>query len=748
MNNNIIKEIEKLKLSTSTNISQISSAKVPTLADIEMERRYSFKVHGFFHSFQKENSMLFVVKGLPFTHNKQRHVYHDSLENMVNNKEMYPFLLFINNKFIKWSKIEIINDCKYTYLLINNFMENEYNYKFITIPDEKVKYREDNDTISDKCIFAFNNNGLLVNKKSYEGSLITFELDNPNIYFERKIIGEHKKINTDLDPKYKLLKENLFIFCRGKFYDDCNSTFHGLNTISIEDERFQYDILEYILFYYLGSNENKDNLMTIDNKQAVINDIINNFESPDYILKLKDNFDFNYNNKDKYENNILKSLKYIMNYNPLLMENVYKNLSKIESKYYTGKQLKNLMNDKNIVTMSTRIDNDINNKVIIFHNGLLYNHYIDLEYKNKNFSFPILDVEDDDIFEIMYFKQIDNTIQPLFLSSIGDDTHYFGTNINMDIMNIFTTNPEHRDFRLQIGNSLQYLVEYEWERIEEYKYKIIPSSPFYYDKNLSLVSERQFKYMGKVVKEHTICVALPDEFKYCFKESNYIIFRNGRKLDKSNYRITITKTTRPFDDISIYTNIPLDEGDKLEVFYTPESIEEVYTQDKLQLSGNLIIQKTNLPYPFSKNLYFVFVNGRKMNINDITNIDSTKIKIKSNLKSTNNISVLRFIKNEDILNALFNENDDLLTSIISSIPLDKLEQLYPNSNNANIEEDMKQNKVDMKAVMHKLISDYWLRPGIDQGTEMVYDFDESELDKDENGNIILPYTDCSEEYQI
>ena len=743
MKKNIIDSIETLKCYTHSSITNIQNANIPSLYTLNLERRYSFIIHGFTNNIIQENALIYVSNNIPFRINQKRHTYADTLENLINSGEILPFLLFVNREFIKWSDIIIIKDCKYAYLIIPDFgYKKDINaIECILIPQE-VKYTENNTEISENTIFAFKSEDNKAVFESIEGeTYTTIDLLNiKDVYYENNIIGNPSRIQkVNLDVETPISKENLIIFCNGYLANSfIDLDVIGLNLFKVTNGDFhKTNNLEYKLFYYNKSNKSKDHINFINSKKNLSTNILLTNEVPEFMNRLTEKFDFKYNRKLSYEENVYNSLDYIMRYNSGLLNNVYKEKSNIVNRLYKGKDIIAKMDDNGYVRMSRRVDSDSSSHVIIFVNGILYKGYSELVYKNKDFIFPVIGIEDEDIIEIIYFKNVDNRRIKLSFDSLGDDIYIMDSSINMDNMKLFTMNVQSQEFNIERKDSVQYEIDYQYKRVDGNRINIYPDNSFYYDRRLSLASKRQFRYAFKIAKDNCIDIELPDEFLFCNEKERFMVFVNGRKINTDNFRVTIIKPTRPFDDLSVYINLELEKGDKLEVFYVPDKMEEFVIQPEIPMSGNIIIDKTKLRYNLSKDLYLIFINGKKINNDQIVDIDQNKLKIISNIKSLNNLTIVKHIEDEEILSNIFDIEKDQITEIMDSLSESDLNKLYKGENIENIEDDIYENQLSMKTVMYKIISDYYMRPYINTGSDMLFDLDTTDLDVDDEGNVII-----------
>lgn len=750
MNNNIIDSIEKLKPYTNTSLIEMQKANIPSYYHMELDRRFSFDIHGVYHSMYREDCLLLISNHIPFAINQKRHVYADTLDKLVESDEVLPFLLFFNGAFIKWSDITIIKDCKYSYILINNVdIDEKYDIQTIIIP-KSVKYEESSNIINMNTIFIFDEDGKSVNVtelgKQYT---IISKLNSDDFYYTNGSINNNTIAKVDLPDKLKLHKENIITFKDGLLYNS-EISLEGLNFFRIDKEMTKIYDIEYKVFYDLKCNESKDNLFTIRNKEYIELYIDKNKSIPQYVKDLNKGFDFLYNRNRTYEENVFTSLKNIMSYNTSLLNDVYKSKSNIVSKIYKGKDIIPLIDNNGLYKFSKKIGDEFNNEVIIFVNGELHKNYNELKNRYTHYIIPMGDIQNEDVIEFLFFKNIEYDIVPIIFRSVGNDIHYINHEINMDNMKLFAMDIYDKEFMIESKDTVQYEIEYVHERISETEYKIYPKDSYYYDKRLTLVSKRQFLYsFTKIKDDNTYDIQLPDNFRYCNNLSQFIVFVNGRKIDHKNFKITIAKKTRPFDDLSVYINIELNKNDRLEVFYVPEELEEVVTEPMMNLKGKLVIDQSKLLYNFSKDLYLVFVNGKKINTNQLQNIDSNKIMVLDNIKTVHNLTIIKYIKDDELLSEIFKQNKDLITHIMDSINSNDLSNLYGKEAIVDEEIDIVHGQVPMKSIMYKLIKDYWMRPYINNGDNFLYDFDDEEfLENDSDGNTIIRVLDANEENRV
>lgn len=143
----------------------------------------------------------------------------------------------------------------------------------------------------------------------------------------------------------------------------------------------------------------------------------------DYILSdmglLDEVFDFTYNDSRTYKENLIHGLQYVIGYDADKLEASI--LRSIVSRTMTGSEVKEFINN-NILTMSRGICTYPNNNyVMIFKNGELYSKYDSILYDTLNFKvnmIPDTDVIDTDVFEFVFYLNVNNEVFPLEYKNI------------------------------------------------------------------------------------------------------------------------------------------------------------------------------------------------------------------------------------------------------------------------------------------------------------------------------------------
>jgi len=607
-----------------------------------------------------------------------------------------------------------------------------------------IKYNENQSVLSPNNIFAFDESGFCVT--SLNGQSCTVDLDDPYIYYESNYLTPGKVQSTGINPNYKISETNPLIFKNGKLYSDRKIDFYGLNTFLVDDGGYYVNNILYKLFYYIYGNQSKDNILNIPNTTNAINVITSSTIVPTYIEALAEPFDFKFDKNRSYSDNITSALYYIINYNPGLLSDVYKELNKIDVHQYTGTYLLSIVSNTGYITMSRTNKQGLLNYPIIFVNGEIYKYYSYTTYFGNSFTFPIIGIKSTDIVEIIMFKDIDNRILESKIISDNDNIYYLDSNIDIKNLRIFSRDAYNKTFDIPNSDYLRYKVDFSAERIDESRISITLKDSYYYDRTLYFASSRQFRYYYVILKQSIANFRLPKEFAYCQNKNNYMIFINGRKIDIADFQLTNVNKINPFDEISLYIGIPLKANDKIDFFYVPEEISEVAAAPIIPTDGNILIDKLKLPYAFDKDLYFVFMNGKKVSSDSILNIDSHKAKILNNIGTISNLSILRHANDEDTINELFSSNNNIYDSTIDSLSDTDLNMLYSNGNIINnTESHIKTGKIDNSEITKQIIRDYFLRTitikiNSDNLPELIsYDYAETipYVETDSDGNILI-----------
>lgn len=436
-------------------------------------------------------------------------------------------------------------------------------------------------------------------------------------------------------------------------------------------------------------------------------------------------------------------LKKIMNYNPQLLESIYTDLIPFNTVTYTGAEILSKKDAEGYITMLRRRYNNIFSYVIIFKNGELFENYYTITYINNTFKVLIGDsIIDTDSLEFVFIKNIDNFVGDIVIPS-KDTSMQLSSKFNPDNFNLFSTEAESRTYQLTEGTTVNYNIPFTSVDNGDNNYNLKLSNSFYYGKSIKVVSDRLFKYKKIVAQYNQVDIALGDDFKYCINKNKYMVFLNGRLLNSNNFVLAIPGYNNPFDQPLLYINVIILPNDEVEVFYLPFELTDAYSTDTISSDGDISINDSFIPFSLGKDAYWYFINGRKINSDNINNISDTRININTDYESTNNFTLMKFISPLDVISRLIS-NEDNWNNIISSLGTD-IKNFYQYTTLTNIETNIKINETDMKATILEAFRHYYSK--YNTGDSLLYDFNDILIDgndKDSIGNFIVHSSDASQ----
>lgn len=824
-----------------------------------------------------------------------------SIERMIYDKELVPFLLFINNRFVPWHNIDIIHDCDDTYLKIHGEKYNYYaigdikmlvipynisyvgtepeysfntnfsalcdyinksatiknNKLYINLPDTGTDYTyerftynigywmynqlrlrhlgllSDNrinklrsisvqktdginaftttvnlfdrdsyiagayDTIcnidADNVLFRFNNNGELDNNGEH---IIYFidkdEIDFNTFTFTGNIYYGDEKSNTNT-----FFKENYFIFKNGCICNDCNIIANKYNSFKISDidKTEDYNIEgkkitntenNECVVYRISSNTDTiichnykfpNRLYVADKYIEYVNTGIDN---TGYMDTCTEPLDFSISNDKVYEDNFSDAFDAVLNYNPMLFNELYD--KDIISKSYTGAEANKFIsiihNDRYTYTGDADINGNPSLEVIhidrrglqiyrnsikghefyaiIFLNGEVIDTYKDMIVSSNYVFIPREnDFKDTDIIEVVYFLNVNNNELPL---------HNFYS-YNNDYSNIIPEN-NLKIFSTEVEDILTYKEpDYDLNNISFPVYKRSNDHIVLIDEitnpiNAVAVSSNKFVYQNLIIDRKTYKVLLDKRFRYCDNQKQYCLFINGRKIPQDKYLITIPSISRPFDRMYIYSAKFFKPTDIIDLFYLPTELADINaSQDiKIKTNGYIECNKTILNYPLDPEYYMFFVNGKKIPASNILNVSTNMVRITKDTNTTDALNIYPMVSNEiqPVKEYLKSDNISKYESLIDyiknndSLGYEELDALFLQAITISNMETPLNAEVARIAIINEIVRDFWVTSGYDYNAKpFVYDYElDDYITKDDNGNYIIPALDALPEINI
>lgn len=683
MTDTLNKIVSNIKANTASSLEEAQIARIPMLYNIFFKKVNMYTYMGRDYTIDNTKSV-FLVKNLSYTKIITPDiVFKDTMIDAISNRDVTPFMLFANGLLIKWSDITIIKDIHYSYFLINKPNILAENIDMVLLPT-KVIYSENNIEGNFEIGFSFNDSGLLDNTGHTTFILMCEDL----------IKQEFNTFINFTPNEYRVFNKNILVFKNGLFDSTPIITNNGPNRFIIT-KKSPTDIIRSIVFCY-NIYENSSNINTelsakVKNKEYL--DQIFTENTKPYITDLKTELIMD------NSNDLNQDITAIMEYDNTLLNNVYSDKSMIYSKSYTGIEIKNI-SVNGIVNVGCR-NKTKDTGLIVFVNGPLYDRHSEVTYVNGRYNIPTDTLLDDDNVELLFFSEYDNIVVDLVVPVEGIQLNKFI--LDLSTKRMFSTIPINPDYTITQNELAQYEVGFEISSTGlltvESEYVGIP---------VQLVSDRQFHHKCYTIDSYSIGIEIANDFKFCHDMNKYVIFINGKKVDRSNYTVTITRPNRPFDRLEIYLNIIMRGGDKLDIFYIPDILIDTSVNAVLGVNGDITISKGDIKYPLTKDTFIIFVNGKKIDQSQIQDIDSTKIKILSDVETLKNVSIIQYLQC-DLFDTAFHNVTSVWDSIMASISDSEINNLM-NSNNSitDTEIDFKENIVPMKSILYEIMKRYWI----------------------------------------
>lgn len=805
MDERFVDKIEDLRHHTYSRVTELQKNLCPMVKKTYLNYQFDYWYEGYKYNLWEDNKHLYAVNEIPYCYDNElkNTTFRDTLDNLVAQSKVWPFLLFINGVAIRWSKINIIHDYDYSYMIIDDFVPDYSVYAtIITFPiaAKNIRYGEDNDilTTSSRKGLYFDKDGKRLETTDFAEISLRLEILDENIYFKQVDISNSEFLEfEDLPDGYVPTLNNIITFNSdgtynndgpsNKVVDIYNGTL-GLFKLIKDTTDIKWAILMYNM-----KDINKENSSLYDRLEDFDKDSIVKLmketdpESEDWntlVNPLIATFDFDHEFGKSYEENIANAAKYITRYDYRIWRDAFIKGLNIKSLSYTGKDFKLMSDDKGYVHFSRDRNDTIEDVVIMFVNHKVYQYMIDVIYDTNTINLPIFGILDNDHVEIVKFSKCNNKILDITVQDENTPV-YIHPAYNLeecDIMSEYC--PDHvYDVPDSLDGRKQYIVECTYTR-DGNMYLIKFENPEYYGMNLKIVPKRQFRYYRFKQRDGQYNIILPTQFNYCHDPNRYLVFINGKKLNRSQYTITIMNKYRPFDKLVLYIATILDEGDYVDIFYIPESLVEKYKQETMSIGGVLTLSDldvANYPttYPFSKETAMVFINGLKVNPLDIRDVtlnsmlidvdkyirdkDGNIVMDANNNKtinphrvdSLNDITIVEFTVgdkevsgyleglyeqipegeeyNPDNIDFTKSASDiwkDTITNIVNTYGEDGLKKYY--GEYFNIESpapDFSKYFVNLKSVLYDVVIDYYLdHDNATTGEPFVYDFEQEYFD--------------------
>ena len=547
-------------------------------------------------------------------------------------------ILFIDGIFIPWSKWHIVKSDKYVTFVIDGF---KYDYivhtiEAIIVPNSA--YYSESGFIPNNAVkmFGFTKDG------RPDGDDIILSCRDPKVLvFKYENVPGNTKFQVDADIRMKLTASNVLLF---------NPATNNEAKVNYKIDIGNYLVINETGFFDAYVFINLSHILSEDNASFIPNEPLvreyldlpySKYDNTDMIpvnlTNLHDEFDWEPTYNPKYGDKYANSMRYIFNYNRNKYDKIYEEVRPVNNMQFTGTEIKEIQSkspimydkiwtttypddyvfvyepirtsDGRVVPGTTSspkvspfllmcaISRDIYEKfdikndayVMIFVNGELPEWYDQVKYVNHStILFFAGQIEDDDIVEICWFRNICNTIVDYKLNStkIGYIDNYFY--IPKEDLLVYTDRKGYLNL-----NPILYNIDESESIIElvDNKYK---------DYGIYIGSRRQFIYERINVYNKSQSLPIPYSFRTGYNVDDYLVFLNGRLLSNSFYKIVVPSLNdNRVKNKIIYFVKPVTVNDRIDLFYIGG------TCDKMNTSGDLVIKPIKVQCSYTNQRKFL-----------------------------------------------------------------------------------------------------------------------------------------------
>ena len=568
--------VDKLRHHTTHMIEDMQGAGAPNVYDIMPVKKFSYKYDGYEYPIRTSNTQIYMVNNMPFIKKRDfRSIFIDSMANLVTNKEVRPFILFIGGRAIKWSDMVVVRDWYYTYIVIKNIQETNYDISTIIFPCN-IRYGEDNQILPNvNAHLYFDKDGHITEEKNK--IVMRMEVIDPDVTGEEFQLTEDKdyfQITTNYDQISSI--KNIVIFENGKLFNDSRYYLQSFGRNAYRYVRNTNALVK--TFYFNKANDSKNLLLNIPNQDQVNEDVVNRSKGlsnsgDSYMDSFNHQFNFKLSRDKTYARNIAEATSYILSFNMQLLINYYKDQANFKSYNYTGDELYKIVPDQGgYLKVPRQRKNGLDDFVIVFHNDKLYEFYKEIEYENRFFKIPIFNhVAREDRIEVLHFRNIDNTFYTLTVTK--DEPDYIAKQLRSDNFLLFGNSPSGKEVYddFNVENNIQYELGFEyknnWNGDKYVSTEIKLNDEYYYGKKINIVAKRQFRHMYYHVQEDTNVFNLNPEFRFCRNENQYLVFVDGIKLINDEFSLQYMTSDNQITKMTITTENIVKKDSYINIIY-------------------------------------------------------------------------------------------------------------------------------------------------------------------------------------
>ena len=116
-------------------------------------------------------------------------------------------------------------------------------------------------------------------------------------------------------------------------------------------------------------------------------------------------------------------------------------------------------------------------------------------------------------------------------------------------------------------------------------------------------------------------------------------------------------------------------GQKIEIFYLPDPYDEIILENHNSRFNDIILDLNDLDYPFDRELFLIFIDGKKVQPERIQNISANRIRILSDQPEYYNVCICKYLKPDFILQKALSYGD-IWTKSVDSLTEVEDEKLF------------------------------------------------------------------------
>lgn len=801
---NIIQSIKQFAgLSTDRLINQ-QSAYIPRIDNNFIEYiGYRYILNGVEHKCSRTGDILFKVRYDAIRSiNKPIAIGEYGMESSLESEIIPLFLLFIDGIFIPYDVLKlVVDDYNNLFIKISKSTDREdyfinllkeNSYIQVILPTGDIAYTKDT-VIPSNALYVFGSDDgkFILDNENTDIKYIFYPVPSSMNYYKKlstsgAIVNMEVFDSDELDKfrKIKLSDKNVMLFADGllrsgtpeplarcdkqeRIVDGIARQYDGIayNTVTASNPEVEFrttlltvhdieaDDINCILSVNPYSDESIDNVYKVDEQY-----IKNNIDSQTTILE-----DFN-----PKVNNVDDMIAYIMQYNPSILNDLIRESTNISVERLT-------YSDQKIIPVVHKHSED---RLLVFVDGELYG--LDyMTYKRGNCIIDMTHITNKNtaIIELIRFKDVDNSTGVVHSSNPDVVTSGWFNNSDNKInanTELFSKEASNSEYTYPESGMQMFKVDYSLEYNPDTGLtRIITTDPFYNDKDLYYYSKNRFvsftaSYNDAPDREYfEVDLGMDDRFRACHDYYRFMVFINGIRLMCDKYRLVLpVRQTTPFYEARLYLSVPFKAGDIVTVIYTPNIVYDMVasldaeTGDLSVLGLDTRYQYSNRPtildldrtpcnYQISKNLNMIWVNGKKVPNDYITDVGFNRLHINTDLKSTQSVYLSKYIEDLDILKNLLsaskwdaavvdNENKNSMLNISDTAM-------------TNTESDSYAGKTDIEAIMNEIMRDQFISK-VDITVPFTYGYEDIDAsiitDEDSAGNSTIETMDANEKHSI